>query len=88
MKWMKWINLATLALLIIGGLNVPAATIGGGDMDVVASAFGGADSDGARAFYGFVGLSALWQLIPFLRAWRLGEVDAEADRHGGAAATR
>ena len=80
MKWMKWINLATLALLIIGGLNVPAATIGGGDMDVVASAFGGADSDGARAFYGFVGLSALWQLIPFLRAWRLGEVDAEADR--------
>lgn len=88
MKWMKWINLATLALLIIGGLNVPAATIGGGDMDVVASAFGGADSDGARAFYGFVGLSALWQLIPFLRAWRLGEVDAEADHHGGAAATR
>jgi len=85
MKWMKWINLLTLALLIVGGLVWAAAGLGGPDADVVAGALGGADSAGARVLYILVGLSALWQLMPFVKAWRLGEADAEADRRGATA---
>ena len=85
MKWMKWINLLTLGLLIVGGLVWAAAGIGGPEADVVASAFGGDDSVGARALYVLVGLSALWQLMPFVRAWRLGEANAEADRRSAPA---
>jgi len=82
---MKLINLLTLGLLIIGGLVWSAAGIAGPGADVVAMALGGAESLGARVFYLLVGLSALWQLMPFVRAWRLGEADAEADRRPAAA---
>lgn len=85
MNWMKWTNLLTLGLLIVGGLVWAAAGIGGPETDLVAGALGGAESVGARAFYVLVGLSALWQLLPFVRAWRLGEADAEAGRRGAAA---
>lgn len=80
MKGMKWINLLTLALLIIGGLNGFAAAIGGHEMDVIANAIGDAESAAARTIYALIGVSALWQLMPFFRAWRLGEADAEANR--------
>lgn len=77
---MNWTSLLTLALLIVGGLIWAAASLGGPEADVAARAFRGDDSAGARALYVLVGLSALWQLMPFVRAWRLGEADAEADR--------
>ena len=75
---MKWINVITLALVIIGGLNWGAVALGGPELDIVASIFGGQDSAMSRVVYGLVGLSALWQLMPFFKAMRIGEVDAEA----------
>lgn len=79
---MKWLNVITLALVIIGGLNWGLVALGGPELDLVASLFGGQDSAMSRVVYGLVGLSALWQLMPFFKAMRVGEVDAEADRHG------
>lgn len=79
---MKWLNVITLALVIIGGLNWGLVALGGPEMDLVASLFGGQDSAMSRLVYGLVGLSALWQLMPFFKAMRIGEVDAEANHHG------
>ena len=75
---MKALNLITLALLIVGGLNWGLVAMGGYDMDFVANIFGGSDTVGARLIYGLVGLSALWQLLPWSKALRLGEDHAEA----------
>ncbi|MFO1184380.1 MAG: DUF378 domain-containing protein [Bauldia sp.] len=58
---MKAINIITLALLIIGGLNW--GLVGLLDFDLVAALFG-AGSALARIVYTLVGLSALWQLVP------------------------
>lgn len=77
---MKWVNLVTLALAIIGGVNWGLVALGGYDADLIANLFGGSDTGIARIVYGLVGLSALWQLMPFFRSLRVGEVDAEADR--------
>lgn len=78
---MKTLNLITLALVIIGGVNWGLVAMGGYDMDLVANVFGAADSAGARLVYGLVGLSALWQIMPWARALRIGEDHAEAG-HG------
>lgn len=78
---MKWLNIITLALVIVGGLNWGLVALGGPDMDLVANLFGGQDSAMSRIVYGLVGLSALWQLMPFFKSMRVGEVDAEAN-HG------
>lgn len=75
---MKWLNVLTLALVIIGGLNWGLVALGGPEMDLVANIFGGQDSGGARLVYGLVGISALWQLMPFFKALRMGEEHAEA----------
>jgi uncharacterized membrane protein YuzA (DUF378 family) len=75
---MKALNLITLALLIIGGVNWGLVAMGGYDMDLVRNIFGGADTAGARLVYGLVGLSALWQILPWSKALRLGEDHAEA----------
>jgi uncharacterized membrane protein YuzA (DUF378 family) len=75
---MKWLNVVTLLLTIIGGLNWGLVAIGGYNMDLVANLFGGADSAGARAIYALVGLSALWQIVPWVKALSTNEVDAEA----------
>lgn len=83
---MKWLNVITLALVIIGGLNWGLVAIGGPEMDLVANMFGGQDSGGARLIYGLVGLSALWQIMPFLRSLKTGEVAAET--HSGRMTTR
>lgn len=82
---MKWINLTTLAVLVFGGFNGFAAAFGGHEMDVVANVFGGDDTMGSRVVYAIVGLSALWQMMPFIRAWRISEEDAEANHHPTAA---
>ena len=85
---MKWLNLITLALVIIGGLNWGLVAFGGYEADLVANLFGGVDSAGSRVVYGLVGLSALWQLAPLFRSVRTGEVDAEANVHRSARTTR
>jgi uncharacterized membrane protein YuzA (DUF378 family) len=80
---MKWLNIVTLALVVIGGLNWGLVALGGPEMDIVANIFGGQDSAGARVVYALVGLSALWQLMPFFKAFRMGEVNAEASTNSG-----
>ncbi len=68
---MKSLNLLAMALVIIGGINW--LLIGAGQFDLVASLFGGPDTGAARVLYVLVGLSAIWQLVPFFRALRRGE---------------
>jgi uncharacterized membrane protein YuzA (DUF378 family) len=57
---MKALNIVTLILLIVGGLNW--GLIGLFGFDLVAAIFG-AGSALARVIYGLVGLSAVWQAI-------------------------
>jgi uncharacterized membrane protein YuzA (DUF378 family) len=79
---MKALNLITLLLVVIGGLNWGLVAIGGYSMDLVAGLFGGADTMFARIVYGLVGLSALWQIMPFVKAIKMDEAAAESNmRH-------
>ena len=75
---MKILNIVTLLLVIIGGVNWGLVALGGYDLDLVANIFGGSDSALARIVYGLVGLSALYQLVPFFRSLKTGEVHAQA----------
>ena len=75
---MKWLNIITLLLLIIGGINWGVVALGGHEADLVANALGGDDATGARIVYALVGLSALWQLMPFFKSLRTSEVHAES----------
>ena len=72
---MKALNLVTLLLIIIGGINW--LLVGAFQFDLVAAIFGGQDDALARIVYILVGLSALFQLVPFFRAMSTGEVAAE-----------
>ena len=72
---MKALNLATLILVIIGGINW--LLVGVFQYDLVAALFGGQDSAMSRIIYSLVGLSALWQLVPLARAFSVGEAVAE-----------
>lgn len=70
---MKALNLITLILVIVGGLNW--GLVGAFNFDLVATLFG----DGAilsRLVYVLVGLSALWQLIPLANAFGADEPTA------------
>ena len=58
---MKVLNIITLVLLIVGGLNWGLVGLFG--FDLVAAIFG-AMSPLSRIVYALVGLSALWQLVP------------------------
>lgn len=74
---MKALNLVTLILVIVGGLNW--GLVGAADFDLVAALFG----DGsvlARAVYVLVGLSAVYQIVPLLKAFQMDEPPAEAAR--------
>jgi uncharacterized membrane protein YuzA (DUF378 family) len=64
---MKPLNVITLLLVIVGGLNW--GLVGLLEFDLVAAIFG-AGSALARIVYILVGLSALWQLGPLLSAFR------------------
>lgn len=75
---MKAINLITLILIIVGGINW--LLVGLFQFDLVAAIFGGQDSGLARIVYILVGLSALWQLVPLARAFSAGEAIAERGR--------
>lgn len=75
---MKALNLLTLVLVIVGGLNWGLVALA--DFDLVAALFG-EDSALSNIVYGLVGLSALWQIAPLLRAFRIDEPRAEAALH-------
>ena len=74
---MKTLNLLTLILLIVGGLNW--GLVGLANFDLVAAIFG----DGSalsRAVYVLVGLSALYQILPLMKAFQTDQPQAEAVR--------
>lgn len=73
---MKALNLITLVLLIVGGLNW--GLVGAFEFDLVAAIFG-EGSALSRLVYVLVGLSALWQIMPLMAAFRVGEAHAEAN---------
>ncbi len=70
------IGLLAAALVIVGGLNW--GLVGVANFDLVAAIFG-EGSWLSRLVYALVGLSALYQLAPFIRSFRVGEVAAEGD---------
>lgn len=76
---MKALNIITLALVIIGGINW--GLVGLAQFDLVAAIFGGQDAALARVVYTLVGLSALWQIVPLMRAGSTGEVRAQSHTH-------
>lgn len=61
---MKAINVITLILVIIGGINW--GLVGLAQFDLVAALFGGQETMLARAVYILVGISALWQIYPLV----------------------
>ena len=67
---MKALNLITLILLIVGGLNW--GLVGAFEWDLVAALFGPGYLV-SRAVYVLVGLSAVWQLATLFTAARPGE---------------
>jgi len=74
---MHALNIITLVLLIIGGLNW--LLVGLFQVDVVASLFGSPQAAVSRVIYILVGLSALWQLMPLFKSFN--EDEALAQRH-------
>lgn len=75
---MKALNLITLVLVIVGGINW--GLVGFARFDLVAAIFGGQDALLARVVYALVGLSALWQLVPLLRGSTVERPRAELRR--------
>ena len=74
---MRAINLITLTLVIVGGLNW--LLVGLLDFDLVAALFGDM-SPLSRIVYVLVGLSAVWPIIPLLRGFSDGETAAQHRR--------
>lgn len=75
---MQIVNIATLLLLIVGGINWAIFALAGADL--VGTLLGGANSALSRIVYLLVGVSAIWQLIPLFRTMNSNEVAAERDR--------
>ena len=71
---MRAINLLTLTLVIVGGLNW--GLVGAFNFDLVAAIFGQMSAL-SRLVYVLVGLSALWQIIPLLKGFSGGETRAQ-----------
>lgn len=63
---MRALNIITLLLIIIGGLNW--LLVGLFQFDLVATIFGGQTATISRIVYVLVGLSAIWQLVPWSRS--------------------
>ncbi len=74
---MKSLNLFTLILIIVGGINW--GLVGFAQFDLVAAIFG-ADSGLSRIVYSLVGLSALYQIVPLMKAFQVDEPRAQAAR--------
>jgi uncharacterized protein len=75
---MKALNLATLALIVVGGINW--GLVGLFQFDLVAALFGGQTATLARIVYILVGASALWQIVPLSQAISTSETIAERGR--------
>ena len=73
---MRALNIITLILVIVGGLNW--GLVGLFQFDLVATLFGGEDAALSRIVYILVGASALWQLVPLFRSFSEGEHVAQA----------
>lgn len=73
---MKTINVVTLLLVIIGGINW--GLVGFAQFDLVATIFGGQDAMLARVVYALVGLSAIWQAGTLLNPGMRGEAGIPA----------
>jgi uncharacterized membrane protein YuzA (DUF378 family) len=71
---MRAVNLVTLALVIVGGLNW--GLVGLFSFDLVAAIFGEMSAL-SRIVYVLVGLSALWQIGPLLKGFSAGETRAQ-----------
>jgi uncharacterized membrane protein YuzA (DUF378 family) len=69
---MKAINITTLGLIIIGGINW--GLVGLFQFDLVAVLFGGQDAALSRIVYILVVASALWQMYPLAQALQTDEV--------------
>jgi uncharacterized membrane protein YuzA (DUF378 family) len=76
---MKTFNVITLALVIIGGINW--LLVGAFQFDLVAAVSGGQQAGIARLIYVIVGLSALWQIVPWIRTLSLDESRAQQARY-------
>jgi len=74
---MHSLNVITLLLIILGGINW--LLVGLGQFDLVAAIFGGQGSAAARVVYTLIGLSALWQLMPLVQSFSHDE--AHVQRH-------
>ena len=74
---MRAINIITQLLVIVGGLNW--GLVGLADFDLVAAIFGEMSAL-SRLIYVLVGISAVWQLIPFFKSFSAGEHRAQAAR--------
>ena len=72
---MKAINIITLVLVIVGGINW--GLVGAADMNLVETLLG-ADTMPTKVVYILVGLSALWQLIPLFKSFGTSERAAQA----------
>ena len=68
---MKILNVVTLILVIIGGLNW--GLVGAFGFDLVAAIFGPMSAI-SRIVYVLVGLSALWQLMPLTKMMSSAEM--------------
>lgn len=73
---MKPLNLVTLVLIIIGGINW--GLFGVANIDLVATIFGGPNAIVSKIIYIIIGLSAIYQLLPLSRAASIDEAPAEA----------
>ena len=71
---MRSLNLITLLLVIVGGLNW--LLVGLFNFDLVAALFG-VMTPLTRIVYVLVGLSALYQLMPFFKSISEGETRAQ-----------
>ena len=74
---MRLINLVTLALVIVGGVNWGLVGLFG--FDLVAAIFGEMSAL-SRLVYILVGASALWQLVPLIKGFGEGETRAQHAR--------
>jgi len=74
---MKTLNILTLVLVIVGGLNW--GLVGLFKFDLVAAIFGGG-SVLSRLVYILVGMAAAWQLMPLSSAMSSGEIAAQRER--------
>lgn len=61
---MRALNIVTLVLVIVGGINW--GLVGATGFDLVAALFGEMSAL-SRIVYCLVGLSALWQIVPLLQ---------------------